>query len=183
MLYHRTPAVCPNLLSVETNQVVLLYVLQQHLTAVVLCSSLCTSTVLARLKTPLSVHRSFLTSCEPQEGNMGIHAHFQAVFSACKCVCCKCCGLRLRGGDGIRVFLFQNSLSCFVAHSHSPRSDFFLNDGVETCGIFEVFSQSVFLRANDGNSIFGFKMADMSCTNTYLLTYKHTFCHTRWTHN
>lgn len=81
----------------------------------------------------------------------------------CKCVCCECCGRSLRRRDGVRVFIFQNNLSCFVARSHSPRSDFFLNDGVETADIFEVFSQSVFLRRTVGNSIFGFQTANMPC--------------------
>lgn len=121
MLYHRTHAVCPNLLSVETNQVVLLYVLQLHLTAVVLCPSLCTNTLLARLKTPLSVHCSFLTSCEPQEGNMGIHAHFQAVFSACKCVCCECCGLRLRGGGAGSEYFYSRTISHALLLTHIPQ--------------------------------------------------------------
>lgn len=48
-----------------------------------------------------------------------------------------------------------------------PRIRFLLNDGVETDGIFEVFSQSVFLCRKGGNSRFGFEMADMPRTNTY----------------
>lgn len=48
-----------------------------------------------------------------------------------------------------------------------PQIRLLLNDGVETEGIFEVYSQSVFLHRNGGNGRFGFEMADISCTNTY----------------
>lgn len=94
----------------------------------------------------------------------------------CISVCCECCGLRLREKDRVRVFIFQNNLLCVVARSHSPRSDSFLNDGVETGCIFEVFSQSAFLCRDDGNSLLGFKMADISCINTYF-TNKHFMTH------
>lgn len=67
------------------------------------------------------------------------------------------CGLRLRGRDRVRVFILQNNLPCFVARSHSPQIRFLLNDGVEPDGIFEVFSQSVFLHGNGGNGRFGFE--------------------------
>lgn len=144
----------------------LLYLFHLHMTAVLLNSSLRTMHG-AKFTLFRRDVAHFEPRVNPQRGNVGIHAHLQVAFSVCKCVCCECCGLRLRRRDRVRVFIFQNNLSCFVAHSHSPRSDFFLNDGVETGDIFEVFSQSVFLRRNGGNSIFGFEMANMSCKNTY----------------
>lgn len=116
----------------------------------------------------------------PERENLGMHTHLRVAFNVCKCVCCECCGLSLRRGDRVRVSIFQNNLSCFVARSHSPRSDFFLNDGVETGDIFEVFSQSVFLRRTVGNSIFGFETAHMSCTQAYL-TNTHSTAHAEFT--
>lgn len=62
---------------------------------------------------------------------------------------------RLRERDGVRVFIFQHTLP-FCRSLTFPQLGFLLNDGVWTDGIFEVFSQSVFLRGNSENRRFGF---------------------------
>lgn len=159
------------------------------MTAALLCFSLCTRAVLnllwlgetENIKKPFSP--SSLWSFAHIEPHVNPMSSTWACMLSCKwqLVCLCVCLPRVLWSEaegkrrGQSIYIPEQSLM-FCRSLAFPQIRFLLNDGVESDGIFEVFSQSVFLRGNGRNSRFGFEMADMSCTNTYS-TNTHSYTH------